>query len=231
MNTLPQPYILISMTGAIFWILTYLMIIKRGFQDKSFGIPLWALSMNISWEFIYSFVVPSPMPQRYINVVWFVIDLVILWQVLKYWREDYRHMKAKYFYPYLGIILGTAFLGVLFIQFDALTVLKPKPFLMGMGRAYSAFGMNLIMSILFVNFILVRNHVRGQSLYIASFKCIGTALTSLIFFMYPELPGTPGADEYLFSYLYISIFIFDVIYIVLVFNKCKAQGLNPWKRM
>ncbi|MCP3940709.1 MAG: hypothetical protein GY710_04410 [Desulfobacteraceae bacterium] len=65
MNTLPQPYILISMMGAIFWILTYLMIIKRGFQDKSFGIPLWALSMNISWEFIYSFVVPSPMPQRY----------------------------------------------------------------------------------------------------------------------------------------------------------------------
>jgi hypothetical protein len=58
---------IISVIGGIFWILTYVFIISKGFKDKTFGMPLIALCANISWEFIFSFVFPYGPPQSYIN--------------------------------------------------------------------------------------------------------------------------------------------------------------------
>jgi hypothetical protein len=231
MDSLPLPYTICVLITGLFWTITYVLIIKRGFQDKSYGMPMWVLSTNISWEFIYSFVTPAAVPQRYVNIVWVIFDVIILYQFLKYWKQDYGFIDKKYFYPFYVLVLATSFLGLLFIQYDAITVMKPSLYPLGMGRAYTAFGTNLIMSILFLNFIFTRKNVKGQSLYIAIAKCVGTVFAGIPLFMYPEMPRTPGADEYLFPYFYISIFIFDAIYIVLVYNKSKELGLNPWKRL
>ena len=66
--------------GGIFWILAYVCIISKGFKDKTYGMPLIALCANISWEFIYSFVLPSSPPQLFINYLWFGLDCVIVFQ-------------------------------------------------------------------------------------------------------------------------------------------------------
>jgi len=232
MHELPQTYKILAMLSGLFWTATYIMIIRRGFKDKSYGMPIAALALNISWEFIYSFITPAPAPQRYINIIWFLFDVAIVYQVFKYWKEDYGSLfSEKTFYAFYGLIIATAFFWVLFIQYDALLVMKPKPYPLGMGRAYSAFGMNLIMSILFVFFILRRNSVSGQTIYIAMTKWIGTIFADIPFILYPQLPGTPGAGELLFPYFYVTIFIFDLIYIILVYKKTKEQGENPWKRV
>jgi len=232
MHDLPQLYKILAMLSGVFWTAVYIMIIRRGFIDKSYGMPIAALALNISWELIYSFITPAPAPQRYINMIWFIFDVVIIYQVFKYWKEDYGTLfTKKNFYAFYGLLLATAFFAVLFIQYDALLVMKPKPYPLGMGRAYSAFGMNLIMSILFILFILRRGSLSGQSIYIALAKWIGTIFADIPFILYPAMPGTPGAGELLFPYFYISIFIFDLIYVIIVYKKSKEAGINPWKRI
>ena len=78
----------LKVSFGFFWTVTYLFIIKRGFQDQTFGMPLMALWANIAWEFIFSFIYPHKRTQRIINLIWFVFDVVILWQVLTFGRAD-----------------------------------------------------------------------------------------------------------------------------------------------
>jgi hypothetical protein len=62
--------------SGILWTVTYLLIIRRGFLDHTYGMPLVALCANLSWEFIFSFVFPHGPVQRPVNVVWFSLDLI-----------------------------------------------------------------------------------------------------------------------------------------------------------
>jgi len=229
-------YMAFAMASGLCWTVTYGLIIYRGFKDKAHGMPMYALALNFSWEFIYSFVTPSPGIQLYINIAWCLFDVVILWHFLRCWRVDYGDIPAKAFYPYAALVFVGAFLLVLFMQFDganaALYDQRNHP--LGMGRAYSAYAMNLIMSVLYVELILKRRSVAGQSIYIAIAKCVGTVFASLCFVIapYPNAahPGTPAPGELLWPLLYVLIFAFDAIYIALVWRQCRKEGIIPWKR-
>lgn len=224
----PPAYLYLAALSGLFWTLTYILIIKRGWQDKAHGMPMWALAMNISWEFIYSFITPSPYPQRIINMIWFGFDVIILYHFITSWKVDYKEIADKYFYPFVVLVFATAFLGVLFIQYDSIPI---EGYPLGMGRAYSAFGMNLIMSILYVHFIIKRDSIAGQSLYIALCKMIGTIFASSVFIIWAgQLPGVPAASSFVFPLMYAAIFLFDLIYCVQVYVKTKQIGLDPWTR-
>lgn len=200
--------------SGFFWSLTYLLIIRRGFLDRTYGMPLVALGANLSWEFIFAFLYPHAPPQGLINIVWFLLDLVILYQAVRFGKADfYRNLPVRLFYPTLLLILVLSFGGVWAITYE---------FQDWIGK-YAAFSQNFLMSVLFVSLLLRRNSVSGQSIYIALFKLIGTVLPSILFFMYfPE--------SVLLTYLYVSIFIFDLIYVLLLYRKHREQGINPWTR-
>jgi hypothetical protein len=68
---------MLAIASGLFWSLTYLLIIRRGFQDRTYGMPMAALCFNLSWEFIFSFVYPHEGVQRFINIVWFGLDVII----------------------------------------------------------------------------------------------------------------------------------------------------------
>ena len=201
--------------SGLFWTLTYILIIKRGFQDKALGMPLVALCANISWEFIFSFIYPHAPPQYYVNLVWFLFDVVILFQALKFGPSEFnRSLPSKLFYPAFALGLATSFCAVYFLT-DELKDFDGK---------YAAFGQNLMMSLLFISMLLKRNSVDGQSIYIALFKMIGTLLPSILFYLlFPT--------SRLLNFLYVSIFIFDLIYLVMLYKKCRDSGINPWKRV
>jgi hypothetical protein len=197
------------------WTLTYLFIIKRGFQDKTLGMPLVALCANISWEFIFSFIYPHGVPQYYVNVVWFLFDVVILFQALKFGKFDFnRNLSARLFYPVFGLTLVMSFCAVLFVS---------REFKDYDGK-YAAFGQNLMMSVMFVSMLLRRGSVKGQSIYIALFKMIGTLLPSILFLLL--FPASA-----LLIFLYVAIFIFDLIYFVMLYRKCLEEGIHPWARI
>ena len=198
--------------SGVFWTAVYILIIRLGFRDKTYGMPIAALCANISWEFIFSFLYPHDPPQNYITMVWFAFDLVIVFQTLRFGRVAFE--PAWLFYP--AFILG------LLVSFGAILAITVE--FNDWDGKYAAFGQNLMMSVLFVAMLLKRQNVKGQSIYIALFKMAGTLLPSILFFLrYPNSP--------LLNFLYVSIFVFDLIYAVLLYAKHRELGINPWTRV
>jgi hypothetical protein len=185
--------------SGVLWTLTYLLIIRQGFLDRTYGMPLAALCANLSWEFIFAFVYPHDLPQRAVNMVWFSFDLVILGQVLLYGPREFGNLSRRLFYAGFALALGTAFGAVL------ATTLEFDDF----DGAYSAFGQNLMMSILFVTMLYSRGSLRGQSVSIAALKMGGTALASFAFYFF----DADYARSVLLPFLYVAIFVFDGIYL------------------
>ena len=204
-----------QIASGVFWTLTYLLIINRGFSDKALGMPLTALCANISWEFIFSFVHPHGPPQIYVNYVWLIFDSIIVFQAIKFGQRDFpKNVSAKLFFPYFALVLVLSFCAVLFVT---------REFKDWDGK-YAAFGQNLMMSVLFVTMLLKRNSAAGQSLYIALFKMIGTLLPSILFFrLFPS--------SALMNFLFVAILIFDLIYTIMLYRKINEVGINPWKRL
>ena len=198
--------------SGVFWTAVYILIIRLGFRDKTYGMPIAALCANISWEFIFSFLYPHDPPQNYITMVWFAFDLVIVFQTLRFGSVAFE--PAWLFYP--------AFILCLFVSFGAILAITVE--FNDWDGKYAAFGQNLMMSVLFVAMLLKRQNVKGQSIYIALFKMAGTLLPSILFFLrYPNSP--------LLNFLYVSIFVFDLIYAVLLYAKHRELGINPWTRV
>jgi hypothetical protein len=198
----------------LFWTLTYLLILRRGFLDQSYGMPMLALCVNLAWEFIFAFVYPHPQPQLYINYLWLIFDLGILYQYLRLGRRDFpASLPQTLFYPTFGFSL---LLSALFI------VQMSREFNDFIG-IYAAFAQNLLMSVLFLRLLLQRNNSRGQSLYIALGKMIGTAFPSILFYLYFPHSG-------LLFLLFCSIFIFDLAYFLLLYFKLQQENIRPWSR-
>ncbi len=185
--------------SGVLWTLTYLLIIRQGFLDRTYGMPLAALCVNLSWEFIFAFVYPHDLPQRAVNVVWFSFDLVILGQLLLYGPREFGNLSRWLFYAGFALALGTAF-GVMLA-----TTLEFDDF----DGAYSAFGQNLMMSILFVTMLYSRGSSRGPSISIAALKMDGTALASFAFYFF----DSDYARSVLLPFLYVAILVFDGIYL------------------
>lgn len=212
MTTSPALSWTLQIGSGVFWTAAYVLIIRLGFRDKTYGMPIAALCANISWEFIFSFLYPHAPPQNSISVIWFAFDLVIVFQTLRFGKFEFA--VPALFYPAFVLALLVSFGAVLAITFE----------FNDWDGKYAAFGQNLMMSILFVAMLLKRANVRGQSIYIALFKMIGTLLPSILFYLrYPDSP--------LLNFLYLSIFVFDLIYMALLHVKHTESGINPWRRI
>ncbi len=203
--------------GGMFWTATYILIIRRGFQDKTFGMPFAALCANISWEAIFAFVHPHSAPQIFINYLWFSLDAVIVFQFLKYGKKEFPKFSKTTFY--LAFVLGIV------VAFPMIYSVNDE--FNDWSGAYAAFGQNLMMSVLFISMLMNRNDLRGQSIYIGIFKLLGTGLSSLAFYLFRSITE----DSMLFLVLFIGIFVFDIIYVVMLYQKHKELGIIPWKRL
>ncbi len=201
------------LVSGFFWMATYIMLIRRDFLDHTYGMPLAALSANIAWEFIFTFMYPQHPPQLYVNFFWFLLDAIIVYQFWKYGRKELDFLPRGWFVPMGLLAMVTGFLAVLFITLE----------FSDFDGAYAAFGQNLMMSILFIIMAFRRSDLRGQSIYIAIAKMFGTLFASLAFLLYsPQFTGP------LLPFLYTGILVYDLLYIVVVYQKGRSLGLNPW---
>lgn len=205
----------LMIVGGIFWSFTYIFIIRQGFKDKTFGMPFIALSANISWEAIFSFVQPHLPPQLYIDYAWFSLDLVIVFQFFKYCKSEFPEFSAiKSRLMFLASVLTSSFV----IYF---TCYKLDDW----QGAYAAFGQNLVMSILFVAMLRRRNSLRGQSFFIGLFKMLGTGISSIAFYIYQPI----SQQSIILPIFYVSIFICDIIYLVLVYQKSREANASIFR--
>ena len=204
-----------ALLSGMAWTLTYIVIIYRGFKDKATGMPLIALGLNISWEFQYSFIFPTTNKvQLVINIVWFLFDLIIIAQKFMYGRDEYeanlKGLGKNLFYPTLIVSLVVCYLAVYF------AAIEWKDYI----GLYSAFIMNLLMSVAFVSMFAKREDLKGQSIYVAVFKLIGTLAPTMIMG-----PGHP-----LILMLGSGCFFYDSVYVALVGRKYYQQHMNVFTR-
>ena len=231
-----------GMLSVLSWSVAYILIIVRGFRDRTFGMPILALCLNISWEFIGGFVFLPVSPvsaslSRAYRILWFALDTVILAQVLVYWRREHPSLRPWQFLSFFGVSLAICFTGVLTMDIDLRNLGLVDLWGQGdeMGPYLSAFIMNLAMSFLFISMIHTRGSVRGQSVYIAVSKAVGSVCANLFFmFLTGQIRGAGvpyrGFTELMWPFFYVSVLILDVTYAVLVYRRCRAEGINPWRR-
>jgi hypothetical protein len=196
--------------GGIFWSLAYVLIIRQGFKDRTYGMPLAALCANISWEAIFAFLHPHSPPQLYINYAWFGLDTIIVFQFLSFGKNEFSNLSLGQFYLIFVFALVMSFCSILFVTYE----------FQDWQGAYSAFGQNLMMSVLFLWMFFSRNDLRGQSIYIAILKMLGTGVSSLAFYLYQPISG----ESYLMPFLYLSIFICDAAYSFLVYRRSTREA-------
>jgi hypothetical protein len=195
--------VFLELISGFCWTIVYIELIRLGFRDKTYGMPLFALALNISWESIQFFTdifTAAITAQTWINLVWFLLDVVIIYTYFRYGKEEFpKSMNQNYFILWSIIVLITAFIleHVFIIQFGR-----------DMGTQYSAFIQNLIMSVLFIGMLSRRTGAKGQNLNVAVSKCAGTVAPTILFGI---IQG-----NYLILALGIFCFIFDAIYIYLL---------------
>lgn len=196
----------LAIGAGICWTLAYLLIIRVGMRERTYGMPIVAFAANISWEFIYAFVRPSHGVQRVINLLWFLLDCAIAGTVIRFGPREFPYLSRRVFYGCLVALLAFAYPAVNLVgtQFDD-----------GDG-VFSAFGINLMMSALFIAMFTARPAGRGQSAGIATAKLAGTAFAAGSLAVKSDLAARYHGG--LLPYLYISVFVLDLVYLGLTLS-------------
>jgi hypothetical protein len=205
----------VDLVAGAFWSLSYLLIIKRGFQDKACGMPVLALCSNFGWELLaLTFRVrPEILPGAY---MWVPPDAIMFVQCLLYGPRDFAQpFIARYFRP---IVVATFAYGFALTYFFEVRLGDDH-------RYYSAYLGNLAMSALFIAMLLRRGSSRGQSMYIAITKLLGTAIVSVECLRLHRDP-----EPALLGLLAAGIFALDVLYAVLLARQLREEGVSPWAR-
>ena len=231
---------LIFVVEAIGWLTAYILIVKHGFKEKTYGMPIIALCGNIAWEFLYSAgVFPAcsvswagcpPWLMRGGNAGAFVLDVLILYTILRYGRSKFSQpFIVKNFYAIVIFGLLTAVGLIYFVETEFFRVNPGVPEYgeyMPIGLfsgVYTGFGLGLEMGLLFIAMFFARKGLEGQSFYIA----LGMAVGNLMAYLLNVFTGTANNTVHV---LFVSGAIVNWLYVVLVYQRAKTMGLNPWKQ-
>jgi hypothetical protein len=206
----------IDLVAGVFWTATYLLIVKRAYQDKAPGMPALALCSNFAWEILALTLRPVPeiTPGA---VMWVPPDAVMFCQCLLYGKSDFQDpFVKKYFRP---IFVTTFVYALAFTYFFEVRLHDDT-------RYYSAYIGNLVMSALFIAMLLRRGSSRGQSMYIAVCKLLGTFIVSV-----EALRLHRDPQPALLVLLVAGILVLDSLYAVMLHRKLLDEGITPWRRL
>lgn len=152
--------------------------------------------------------------------MWFFVDLVIVYQMLRYGRELQTIPEIQQ--NYHAVIAGTVMLSIsglyaFYVQYHDMLGL--------MG----AFMVNLVMSVTFLFFYFSRRHQGGRGLSVPAAWCkmLGTLGTSIeCHFVIGRTQDWLGGLNFL-TFLCLSIFVFDCLYIYMVTKAARATTREP----
>ncbi|KXH61169.1 integral membrane protein [Colletotrichum nymphaeae SA-01] len=100
-------------TGAIFWDMCYVLMSIRSHRTKSYGMPLFALALNLSWELIYAVRVAEHPLERLGFLVWLLLDVPLVYTTLKNAKHEWRHapLVANNIGAFLAIMVALGCVG------------------------------------------------------------------------------------------------------------------------
>lgn len=208
----------LQLVAGLCWSIAYIEIIRLGFKQKTYGMPLFALALNFSWEIaasIKSFINPSGVdPQGYINLTWCLIDVLIFYT---YFRYGYQYFPKQFgrkgfiAWSLLSFVCGLAINYAFICEFNKFEGIV----LDSIALEYTAALSNVLMSVLFIDMFVRRKGMEGQSITIGVSKWIGT------FSSWLTLRSNP-----LIFFTGPLCFIFDAIYVTLLVQENLKNAQN-----
>jgi hypothetical protein len=209
-------FVFLLVLSGVAWGLVYIDAVRIGLRDGTYGIPFFALALNLSWEAVYAVVelTDGSAMQGAINICWALLDLGVVYTYLTYGSRYWPSLLPRS--AFLGwslLVLGTSVvLQLAFLhEFDS-----------PMDTAYSALLQNLVMSVLFISMFVARRGPEGQSLFIAVAKWIGTLAPTIAF-------GVLAGNVFL---LLIGLLcsVFDLLYLSLMVRARRGWSSSSTER-
>jgi len=208
---------LVGAAGCLLWVAAYVLIAIKSEKEKTYGVPLVAICLNVAWEMLACFVWPNPvLLWKIFDYSWLLFDLWIVSQLVRFGRKEMDVPEVRdHFWKILpGIFVLSAAVQHSFVMtyFDRLGLV-------------AAFAINLVMSALFIPFLFARRHDRrGISLPGAWCKALGTLGTAiechwLVKAIDHELPSLA-----FLTVISVGIFLLDVVYLVLLYRLPPSPG-------
>ncbi|WP_338793624.1 hypothetical protein [Bernardetia sp. MNP-M8] len=190
--------------AALFWVITYILVIKDGFKKQYVGIPIAAIAANFAWEILWSTVFHTDMGLffEWGYRIWCILDIVIVYLLFQYGykqidnKNQRQAFKPLFIFGVIGWMVGIYFF--------------TKEYIDPIG-AVAAYLVNANMSLLFILLVLRQPKEIAIALRydVAWYKMLGTTLTSVFcFWAYP--------DQHFMLAMTVITFILDIIYIYLV---------------
>lgn len=209
------------------WALAYAQILTACFRQKTFGLPLACIFLDISWEFLFSFNRVAPLEDvlAWGNRLWFFADCVIVTQVFLYGRQSQLNPWVReHFYPISIASILASLVGLYCFEI----------YFNDIYGVASSFLINLVLSLLFIPLLFSRPDLRGLPYGAAWTKMIGSVAGAAFCYqwwpMQFDRTGTlirppyfhQPSNFHLLYFLYVSIFILDLTYIYLYRQRRKA---------
>lgn len=208
----------LTVLGDLLWAIAYVLIIRQCFRQRSYGLPLVAIAMNLTWELQYSLLVPPRCDNGSVDIVkagmilvWALLDLVIVWQLFAYGKNEQTIPEIqRHFHAIVVLALVLAFIGN--ITFDRFHHADAAPI--------SGVIINFVMSLLFIFLLFQRPGLRGVSWAAALFRVAGNTVIFFanVFLMQNDRQGLRDFALFLFA----GTAIFDFTFLRLLNSRRHA---------
>lgn len=159
--------LILTVLSGVCWMIVYEECIRIGLTQKTYCMPLFALTLNLAWESLYSvlgFAGGRVDAQTIVNAIWFGMDVVILYTYLKNGQNEPGARTGRSFYGWAAAVAVSYAVQIAFVlEYGQL-----------MAMRYSAYLQNAVMSVLFIELLRRRGSSSGQSMLLAVAKWLGT---------------------------------------------------------
>ncbi|KAK3313119.1 hypothetical protein B0H66DRAFT_632195 [Apodospora peruviana] len=91
--------------GVLCWDATYILMTRRALATKSYGMPLLALAVNLSWEMVYVFYVCEAVLETTGFFVWLLLDIGLVYTTIRFGPHDWKD-SSPWVGRNIGCILG-----------------------------------------------------------------------------------------------------------------------------
>jgi hypothetical protein len=196
-------------TGALLWIVAYVIIIRMAIKKQTVIIPAAAVVCNFGNEVGGAIFWVPDMGKALVLAywAWMVLDIFIVYNLFKhgykqfttpFFRNNFKKLVA------LGLAGSIPLSCIFMLQYD-----------LPMG-VIDAYIVNVVMSVAFLSLLYVPDFPE-HSIALAWAKFLGTGVISIMF-------QTRYPDNYFLSVIYIVVAAFDILFLVLMYRKRRAMA-------
>jgi len=94
-------YTVLLSIGVLFWDATYILMTRRALVTKSYGMPLLALAINLSWELVLVVFVCETVLDTIGFLCWLLLDIGLVYTTIRFGPRDWEGTN-----PWIGHNIG-----------------------------------------------------------------------------------------------------------------------------